>query len=87
VIGGVEKERVALRRAMAYAADVDALIRVVYAGQGLPASQFIPPGVGGHDPTVAPKALYDPAAGNALLDRFGYTARDAEGFRKTTASR
>ena len=83
VIGGVEKERVALRRAMAYAADVDAMIRVVYAGQGLPAGQFIPPGVGGHDPTVPAKPLYDPAAGNALLDRFGYTARDAEGFRKT----
>jgi ABC-type transport system substrate-binding protein len=82
VVGGTEKERVALRRAMAYALDLDALIRVVYAGQALPASQFIPPGVLGHDPSRAPKPLYDPAAANALLDRFGYKARDAEGFRK-----
>jgi len=83
VIGGMAKDRVALRRAMALALDVDALIRVVYAGQGIPASQFVPPGVGGHDPTLPPKSLYDPAAANALLDRFGYQARDAEGYRKT----
>ena len=83
LIGGMEKNRIALRRAMAYAVDVDTLIRVVYAGQALPASQFVPPGVGGHDPTVAPKALYDPGVANALLDRFGYATRDADGFRKT----
>jgi ABC-type transport system substrate-binding protein len=83
VIGGVEKERVALRRAMAYAVDADAMVRVVYAGQALPASQFVPPGVGGHDASLPPKPLYDPAAANALLDRFGYKERDAEGFRKT----
>ena len=83
VIGGMEKEKIALRRAMAFALDVDALIRVVYAGQGLPATQFVPPGVGGHDPTLPAKALYDPAAANALLDRFGYKVRDPEGYRKT----
>jgi len=83
VIGGYEKERIALRRAMGLAVDTDALIRVVYAGQGLRASQFIPPGVGGHDPSLPAKSIYDPAAANALLDRFGYKARDAEGFRMT----
>ena len=82
IVGGVEKDRVALRRAMAYALDANALVRVVYAGQALPATQFVPPGVGGHDPSLPPKALYDPAAANALLDRFGYKARDGEGFRK-----
>ncbi len=83
VVGGMDKEHVALRRAMAYALDAQALVRVVYAGQALPASQFIPPGVGGHDPSLPPKPLYDPAAANALLDRVGYKTRDAEGFRKT----
>jgi len=83
VSGGYTRERIALRRAMALALDTDALIRVVYAGQGLPASQFIPPGVGGHDPALPPKSMYDPAAANALLDRFGYQVRDAEGFRLT----
>jgi ABC-type transport system substrate-binding protein len=67
---------------MAHAVDVDALIRVVYAGQALPAAQFVPPGVSGHDPSLPPKPLYDPKAANALLDRFGYAARDPEGFRK-----
>ena len=79
----MSKDRVALRRAMAYAVDLDALVRVVFAGQALPAGQFVPPGVGGHDPALPAKALYDPAAANALLDRFGYAGRDAEGFRKT----
>jgi ABC-type transport system substrate-binding protein len=83
VIGGDEKERIALRRAMALAVDTETLIRVVYAGQGLPAGQFVPPGVGGHDPSLPAKSMYDPAAANALLDRFGYKARDAEGFRTT----
>ena len=82
VVGGMDKEHVALRRAMAYALDAQALVRVVYAGQALPASQFIPPGVGGHDPLLPAKPLYDPAAANALLDRVGYKTRDAEGFRK-----
>ncbi len=83
VIGGMDREHVALRRAMALAVDIDSLIRVVYAGQALPAGQFVPPGVGGHDPMLKAKPLYDPAAANALLDRFGYAVRDAEGFRKT----
>ena len=39
--------------------------------------------MGGHDPTLPAKSLYDPAAANALLDRFGYKVRDAEGYRKT----
>ena len=81
VLGGYQKERIALRRALALAVDTETLIRVVYAGQGLPAGQFVPPGVGGHDPSLPGKSMYDPAAANALLDRFGYKARDAEGFR------
>ena len=74
-------ERVALRRAMALALDRKTLIDVVYSGQALPANQLVPPGVAGHDATLPP-STYDPAAANALLDRFGYKARDAEGYRK-----
>lgn len=81
-IGGMSNERVALRRAMAHALDTEALIKVVYAGQALPANQFVPPGVGGHDPTLPTKSLYDPATARALLDRFGYDKRDADGYRK-----
>ena len=42
----------------------------------------MPPGVSGHDPERPAKSLYDPATAKALLDRFGYEKRDAEGYRK-----
>ena len=81
-IGGMTNERVALRRAIAMAWDTDELIKVVLAGQAAPANQMTPPGVTGHDPTLPVKSMYDPKTANALLDRFGYDKRDAEGFRK-----
>ena len=82
VIGGMSKERVALRRAMALGYDTDELIRIVLAGQAIPAAQIVPPGVSGHDPERPAKSLYDPATAKALLDRFGYDKRDTEGYRK-----
>ena len=54
----------------------------MYAGQALPANKIVPPGVGGHDPTLPAKSLYDPAAAKALLDRFGYKV-GADGYRNT----
>src|SRR5215472_4492454 len=81
VSGGMAKERVALRRAIALGFDRKTLIDVAYAGQALPANQLVPPGVAGYDATLPPLP-YDPAAANALLDRFGY-ARGADSFRTT----
>jgi ABC-type transport system substrate-binding protein len=81
VVGGTSNERIALRRAIAHGFDADTLIRVVLAEQATPANQFIPPGVGGHDPESPVKSIYDPATAKALLDRFGYTKRDPDGFR------
>ncbi len=81
-VGGMSSDHVALRRAIALGFDRRTLIDVVYAGEALPANQLVPPGVSGHDPSL-PALAYDPAAGNALLDRFGYTARDGDGYRKT----
>jgi len=82
VIGGMSNERIALRRAIAHGFDTDTLIKVVLADQAIPANQFIPPGVGGHDPESPAKSIYDPATAKALLDRFGYTKRDPDGFRQ-----
>ena len=82
VIGGLSSERIALRRAIAAALDVETLVKVVYAGYALPANQIVPPGVGGHDATLPAKPLYDPATAKALLDRFGY-AKGADGYRNT----
>ncbi len=82
VVGGTSNDRIALRRAIALGLDTQNLVDVVYAGQGQPATQLVPPGVTGHDPGASPRALYDPAAARALLDRFGYGNRDADGYRK-----
>jgi len=82
ISGGMSNERIALRRAIAHGFDTDTLIKVVLADQAIPANQFIPPGVGGHDPESPAKSIYDPATAKALLDRFGYTKRDTDGFRQ-----
>jgi peptide/nickel transport system substrate-binding protein len=82
VVGGMSNERVALRRAMALALDRKNLVDVVFAGQAMPANQLVPPGVSGHDPMLATKPQYDPAAAKSLLDRSGYGNLDAEGYRK-----
>jgi len=87
VIGGMGNDRIALRRAIALAMDTETLVKVVYAGQALPANQFVPPGVAGHDPMRPWRPLYDPAAAKALLDRFGYGKRDGDGFRMTADGR
>jgi ABC-type transport system substrate-binding protein len=82
VIGGMSNEKIALRRAIAMGLDTQNLVDVVYAGQAQPANQLIPPGVSGYDPAASTRPLYDPAAAQALLDRFGYSSRDAQGYRK-----
>jgi oligopeptide transport system substrate-binding protein len=82
VVGGMSNDKVALRRAIAMGLNTQNLVDVVYAGQGQPANQMIPPGVSGHDTAAPAKSLYDPAAAQALLDRFGYKNRDADGYRQ-----
>ena len=72
VVGGLSKEKIALRRAMAMAYPVDEEIRVVRNGQAVEAQFPIPPGVVGHDPNYKSSVKYDPAGANALLDKFAY---------------
>ncbi len=50
VVGGFTKDRIALRRAIIMAFNVDELIRVVRKNQAVLAQMPIPPGVVGHDP-------------------------------------
>jgi len=73
VVGGLTKEKIALRRAMAMAYDNDEEIRVVRNGQAVEAQFPIPPGVVGHDPAYKSPVHFDPDGANALLDRFGYS--------------
>ena len=82
VVGGYTKDRIALRRAIAIGFNTPELISVVYQGQAIPATQPIPPNLPGHDDSWNVGVKYDPQAANALLDKFGYSVRDSEGYRK-----
>ena len=82
-VGGYSTRQIALRRAIGMGFDVDELIRVLFAGNALPANQLLPPGVSGYDPTLRAKSNYDPAGARALLDRFGFKDRDGDGYRET----
>ena len=82
VVGGYTQDKIALRRAISMAYNVHEEIRILRQGQGEPATQPIPPNVGGHDPKLKGAATYDPAGAKALLDRFGYKV-GADGWRTT----
>jgi len=81
VVGGYAPERVALRRAIAMAYDVDTETRVIRQGQAVPATQIIPPGLLGHNPALSGRTVHDPAAAAALLDKFGYRRGGPGGYR------
>jgi len=80
VVGGLSREKIALRRAMAMAYPVEEDIRVIRNGQAVEAQFPIPPGVVGHDPSYKSSVKYDPAGANALLDKFGYK-KGPDGWR------
>jgi ABC-type transport system substrate-binding protein len=82
VVGGEAPERVALRRAALMGYDVAQEIRVVRNGQGIPATQPIPPDADGHVEGLSVQPPYDPAAARALLDKFGYKDRNGDGWRE-----
>jgi ABC-type transport system substrate-binding protein len=81
VVGGYTKDKVALRRAIGMAYNVEEEVRVLRQGQGMPATQVIPPNVTGHDPNFSGHVKFDPAGAKALLDKFGYVDRDKDGWR------
>ncbi len=82
VVGGLTKEKIALRRAMAMSYNAAEDIKVIRNGQAVEALYPIPPGVVGHVPDWKSSIKYDPVAANALLDRFGYK-KGPDGKRMT----
>jgi len=82
VVGGYTPERVALRRAIGMAYNLDEEIRIIRQGQGIPATQVIPPEMSGHNPRFDGHTPYNPSAAKALLDKFGYVDRDKDGWRE-----
>jgi ABC-type transport system substrate-binding protein len=82
VVGGYSPDKIALRRAVCSAYNLPDEIRVIRNGQGMLATQPIPPDVEGHVPGYKGLSPYDPATARALLDKLGYRDRDGDGFRE-----
>ncbi|MCC9596713.1 MULTISPECIES: ABC transporter substrate-binding protein [unclassified Rubrivivax] len=82
VVGGYEPHKVALRRAIALAVDVEREIRLVRGGQAIRAQSPIGPEAWGYDPAYKSEmGDYDPARAKALLDMHGWIDRDGDGWR------
>jgi ABC-type transport system substrate-binding protein len=82
VVGGYTPERVAFRRAMSLAYDVNAEIERVRLGQAVPAQSVIPPLLSGYNPAFKSEmSEHSPARANALLDLYGWLDKDGDGWR------
>ena len=81
VVGGLSRDKLALRRAIAMAYDTDAEIRIIRNGQAVPLQMAIPPGVAGYNARYRSATHRDVEAANELLDRFGYT-KGRDGYRR-----
>jgi ABC-type transport system substrate-binding protein len=83
VVGGLEPGKIALRRALGLALDVQREIQLVWRGQAIPSQSVIMPHTTGYDPKFKSEASeYDPARAKALLDLHGYVDRDGDGWRE-----
>ncbi|KAB2875252.1 MAG: bicyclomycin resistance protein [Burkholderiaceae bacterium] len=83
VVGGYTPDKVALRRAIALAVDIEREIRIARHGQAIPAQSHIPPPVRGYDPAFKSEmSEFDRAKARALLDLYGYVDRDGDGWRE-----
>jgi oligopeptide transport system substrate-binding protein len=81
IVGGYTPEKIALRRAIIMSFSTDDYVRVMWRNQAEPANQVIPPTQTGHTPKKTNPNRQDVELSNALLDRFGYVDKNADGFR------
>jgi ABC-type transport system substrate-binding protein len=83
VVGGYTPAKVALRRAISLAVDVDREIRLVRRGQAIPAQGVIAPQTWPYDPKFKSEMSdFSLARAKALLDLYGYVDRDGDGWRE-----
>jgi ABC-type transport system substrate-binding protein len=83
VVGGYTPAKVALRRAISLAVDVDREIRLVRRGQAIPAQGVIAPQTWPYDPKFKSEMSdFSLARAKALLDLHGYVDRDGDGWRE-----
>jgi len=81
VLGGMSRERIALRRAIFMAQNDEEMIRVIHKGQAFRNAYPIPDGVEGSDPNYRSVLNYNPREANHLLDQMGY-AKGPDGYRR-----
>ncbi|MBH9553638.1 ABC transporter substrate-binding protein [Inhella gelatinilytica] len=82
-LGGFEPHRVALRRAISLALDLDTEVQQVRKGQAVRAQSLLLPHTTGYDPAFrSENGEFSPAKANALLDLYGYQDRDGDGWRE-----
>ncbi len=82
VVGGYTPDKVALRRAISLAVDLDKEIRLVRRGQAIPAQSIVAPSVWGYEPAFKSEmSEFSRAKARALLDMYGYVDRDGDGWR------
>ena len=83
VVGGYTPEKIALRRAINLAVDLDKEIRLVRRGQALKSQGPIPTTVFGYDPAFKSEMTeFSVPKAKALLDMYGYKDRDGDGWRE-----
>jgi len=80
-LGGYTPDKVALRRAISLAYNIDENVNLIRSGTAIEAHSLVPPGVLGYDPAFNTGKAYDPARAKALLDMFGYVDRNGDGWR------
>jgi len=82
VVGGYTPDKVALRRAINLAVDLDKEIRLVRRGQAVKSQGSIPAVAFGYSADFKSEmGDFDLARAKALLDLYGYTDKDGDGWR------
>ena len=83
VVGGYEPHKVALRRAISLAVDIDREIRLARRSQAIPAQGVIGPETYGYNPKLKTEMSdFNRARALALLDMHGYIDKDGDGWRE-----
>jgi ABC-type transport system substrate-binding protein len=83
VVGGYTPEQVALRRAISMAYNSEEEVRLPRRGQAIVAQSVIQPNTDSYDPKFRSElGVFDRAKAMALLDMYGYTDRNGDGWRE-----
>jgi ABC-type transport system substrate-binding protein len=82
LVGGYTAQKVALRRAIALAYNSEEEVRLARRGQAIVAQGFVSPNTLSFDPDFRSEmGTFDRPRAIALLDMFGYTDKDGDGWR------